>query len=176
MVRRRQGYKPKTRLCCSSAKSSGARPSGSSRSTVRWRRASHWPRGKATGGGAISKPSSTRVLGAWPRRSEDGLAGAGEERVGNEEVTTAEDEVGYWRALAEERQRRIEELRALILTAVDTIPDRHVNAFVTALDASHPSWLRELDSMESSSDIQPGDIFGILDDLWRQVAAGSGHR
>ena len=104
------------------------------------------------------------------------MAGVGEERVGNEEVTTAEDEVEYWRALAEERQRRFEELRTLVLTAVDTIPDRHVSAFVTALDASHPSWLRELDSMESSSAIQPADIFGILDDLWRQVAAGSGHR
>ena len=79
----------------------------------------------------------------------------------------------YWRALAEERQRRIEELRTLVLTAVDTIPDRHVSAFVTALDASRPSWLRELDSMESSSDLQPADIFGVLDDLWRRVAADS---
>jgi hypothetical protein len=93
--------------------------------------------------------------------------------VGDEEVTTAESEIDYWRTLAEERQRRVEELRALLLTAVDTIPDRHVSAFVTAFDASRPSWLRELDSMETSSDLQPADILGILDDLWRQVAAGS---
>jgi hypothetical protein len=101
------------------------------------------------------------------------LAGVGEDRVGDEEVTSAEDEIEYWRTLAEERQRRVDELRALLLTAVDTIPDRHVSAFVTALDASRPSWLRELDSMDSSSDLQPADILGILDDLWRRVAADS---
>jgi hypothetical protein len=27
--------------------------------------------------------------------------------------------------------------------------------------------------MESSSDLQPADILGILDDLWRRVAADS---
>ena len=102
------------------------------------------------------------------------MAGVGEDRVGDEEVTSAEGEIEYWRTLAEERQRRLDELRTLLLTAVDTIPDRHVSALVTALDASRPSWLRELDSMESSSDLQPADILGILDDLWRQVAAGSG--
>ena len=91
--------------------------------------------------------------------------------MGDEEVKSAEDEIEYWRTLAEERQRRVDELRAVLLTAVDTIPDRHVSAFVTALDASRPSWLRELDSMESSSDLQPADILGILDDLWRRVAA-----
>jgi hypothetical protein len=104
------------------------------------------------------------------------LADVGEDRVSDEEVTTAEGETEYWRTLAEERQRRVEELRALLLTAVDTIPDRHVSAFVIALDASRPSWLRELDSMESSSNLQPADILGILDDLWRQVAAGSSRR
>jgi len=102
------------------------------------------------------------------------LAGVGEDRVGDEEVTSAEDGIEYWRTLAEERQRRVDELRALLLTAIDTIPDRHVSALVTALDASRPSWLRELDSMESSSDLQPADILGILDDLWRRVAADSG--
>jgi hypothetical protein len=100
-----------------------------------------------------------------------------EDRVGDAEVTTGpgeiDGEIEYWRTLAEERQRRLEELRALLLTAIDVIPDRHVSAFVTALDASRPSWLRELDSMESSSELQPAEILGVLDDLWRQVAAGS---
>ena len=91
--------------------------------------------------------------------------------MGDEEVTSAEDQIDYWRTLAEERQRRIDELHALLLTAVDTIPDRHVSALVTALDTSRPSWLRELDSMESSSDLQPADILDVLDDLWRRAAA-----
>lgn len=84
------------------------------------------------------------------------------------------DELAYWRTLAEERQRQLDELRALLLTAIDVIPDPHVSAFVTALDASRPAWLRELDSMETSSEVQPAEIRGVLDDLWRQVAAGSG--
>ena len=96
--------------------------------------------------------------------------------MGDEDVTTAESEIEYWRTLAEERQRKVEELRALLLTAVDTIPDRHVSAFVAAFDASRPSWLRELDSMDSSSDIQPADVLSVLDDLWRRVAAGSSGR
>src|SRR6267378_2703067 len=171
MIRRRQGCSAKTRPWFSNAKSSGARPSGWSQSTARLRRALHSPVWKATACGATSKPSRARVPGAWLRRSADGLAGVGEDRVDDEEVTSAEDEIEYWRTLAEERQRRLDELRALLLTAVDTIPDRHVSALVTALDASRPSWLRELDSMESSSDLQPADILGILDDLWRRVAA-----
>src|SRR3954453_10620922 len=122
MIRRRQGCSAKTRLWFSNAKSSGARPSGWSESTAPSRRALHWPVWKATACEATSKPSSARVPGAWPRHSAAGLAGAGEDRV-SEEVTGAEDEIAYWRTLAEERQRQVDELRALLLAAVDTIPD-----------------------------------------------------
>jgi hypothetical protein len=84
-----------------------------------------------------------------------------------------EAEAGYWRELAEERQRQLVELRARLLAAIDTIPDAHVRAFATALDVSRPSWLRELDAMSADGAPEPAEVLGILDDLWRQVAADS---
>jgi hypothetical protein len=91
--------------------------------------------------------------------------------VGTALVTGAAAELAYWRALAEERGRRLEELRALLLTAIDGIADEHVRAFVTALDTGRPSWLRELDGMRSTLALEPAQILSVLDDLWRQVAA-----
>jgi len=82
-------------------------------------------------------------------------------------------DIEYWRTLAEERQRKLDELRTLLLAAIDTIPDENVRAFVAALDGSRPSWLRELDSMASSVALEPADVRSVLDDLWRQVAADS---
>jgi hypothetical protein len=89
-------------------------------------------------------------------------------------MVTIEGDIEYWRTLAEERQRRLEELRALLLAAIDTIHDGHLRALVTALDTSRPAWLRELDSMESSAALEPAEVFGVLDDLWRRVAADNG--
>src|SRR5258706_13302936 len=99
MSRRRQGFNAKRRPWFSNAKSSGARPSGWSQSTARLRRALHSPVWKATACGPTSKPSSARVPGAWPGPSADGLAGVGEDRVGDEEVTRVGDEIDYWRSL-----------------------------------------------------------------------------
>jgi hypothetical protein len=79
--------------------------------------------------------------------------------------------IEYWRALAEERGRRLEELRGLLLTAVNGVGDAHVRAFVTALDTARPAWLRELDDMRSTTELEPADVRTVLDDLWRQVAA-----
>jgi hypothetical protein len=79
--------------------------------------------------------------------------------------------VAYWRALAEERGRRLDELRALLLSAVDGIGDAHVRAFVTALDTARPAWLRELDDLPSTTTLEPAEVRTVLDDLWRQVAA-----
>jgi hypothetical protein len=86
-------------------------------------------------------------------------------------VTDGRDEVAYWRALAEERLRQLEELRALLLTAIDSIGDAHVCAFVTAMDTGRPSWLRELDLMPSTTALEPAQVMTVLADLWRQIAA-----
>ena len=81
------------------------------------------------------------------------------------------NDVQYWRALAEERQRQLESLRTRLLAAIDSIPDAYVRAFVSALDTSRPAWLRELDAMTTAIDLEPSDVTGVLDDLWRRVAA-----
>lgn len=86
-------------------------------------------------------------------------------------VTGEETAVVYWQALAEERGRQLEELRALLLAAIESIGDGHVGAFVTALDTSRPSWLRELDLMPSTVTLRPAQVEAVLEDLWRQVAA-----
>ena len=88
--------------------------------------------------------------------------------------TSPDGELEYWRALAEERQRQLVELRALVLAAIDGVPDAHVRAFVSALDASRPAWIRELDSMEAALRSEPSNALTELDDLWRRVAADSG--
>ncbi len=79
--------------------------------------------------------------------------------------------VAYWQALAEERGRQLEELRALLLATIESIGDGHVGAFVTALDTSRPSWLRELDLMPSTVTLEPARMMTVLENLWRQVAA-----
>ncbi|MBV9495060.1 MAG: hypothetical protein JOZ54_12495 [Acidobacteria bacterium] len=90
-------------------------------------------------------------------------------------VTKTETDVAaYWRALAEARGRKLEELRALLVTVVDGLPDAHLRAFVSALDTSRPSWLRELDEMPSTTELQRAEILAVLDELWRQVAADPG--
>jgi hypothetical protein len=84
-------------------------------------------------------------------------------------------DAAYWRALAEERGRRLDELRALILTAIDGIGETHVRAFVTALDTARPSWLRELDELPSTTTLEQADVLTVLRELWRQVAADPEH-
>jgi hypothetical protein len=77
----------------------------------------------------------------------------------------------YWRALAEARQRELDDLRARLLAAIDTIPDEHVRAFVAALDVARPSWIRDLDIMTTAVHLEPSDVVDVLDDLWRRVEA-----
>ncbi|HEX3534224.1 MAG TPA: hypothetical protein VHT23_08375 [Gemmatimonadaceae bacterium] len=77
----------------------------------------------------------------------------------------------YWRALAEARQRELDDLRARLLAAIDTIPDEHVRAFVAALDVARPSWIRDLDIMTTAVHLEPSEVVDVLDDLWRRVEA-----
>jgi hypothetical protein len=78
-------------------------------------------------------------------------------------------EAAFWQALAEERGRQLEELRALLLAAIDGIGDAHLRALLGALDTTRPSWLRALDELPSTTDLQPAEVLPALDELWRQV-------
>ncbi len=79
--------------------------------------------------------------------------------------------LAYWRTLAIERQRQIEELRARLLAAIDVIPDAHFRVFVSALETSRVAWVREIDAMPASPDLEDSHVIDVLDDLWRRVAA-----
>lgn len=85
-------------------------------------------------------------------------------------MVTMLEELEYWRALAYERERQIETLRTRLLAAIDAVPDAHLRAFVSSLDATRPSWVRELDFLTATAEIEPTEVTTMLDDLWRRVA------
>ena len=86
-------------------------------------------------------------------------------------VTASDSPLDYWRALAEARQQELEDLRSRLLSAIDTIPDEHVRAFIAALDISRPSWIRDLDTMTTAIHLEPSDVLNVLGDLWRRFEA-----
>lgn len=83
--------------------------------------------------------------------------------------TAVVSDAAYWRALAEERGRQLDELRALLLRVVEGIGDAHLRALLSALDTSRPAWLRALDDMPSTTKLEPGEVLAVLDELWRQA-------
>jgi len=86
-------------------------------------------------------------------------------------VTVSDSSLDYWRTLAEARQQELDDLRSRLLSAIDTIPDQYVLAFIAALDISRPSWLRDLDTMTTAIHLEPSDVLNVLDDLWRRIEA-----
>jgi hypothetical protein len=86
-------------------------------------------------------------------------------------VTDSDSTIEYWRALAEARQQELEDLRSRLLSAIDTLPDGHVRAFIVALDISRPSWIRDLDTMTTEIHLEPSEVLNVIDDLWRRIEA-----
>ena len=86
-------------------------------------------------------------------------------------VTVSDSSVDYWRTLAEARKQELDDLRSRLLSAIDTIPDEYVLAFIAALDLSRPSWIRDLDTMTTAIHLEPSDVLNVLGDLWRRVEA-----
>lgn len=86
-------------------------------------------------------------------------------------MTVSDSSLDYWRTLAEARQQELDDLRSRLLSAIDTIPDQHVLAFIAALDISRPSWIRDLDTMTTAIHLEPSDVLNVLGDLWRRVEA-----
>jgi hypothetical protein len=81
-----------------------------------------------------------------------------------------DDDLMYWRTLAEERGRQLTRLRGRLLVAIDSIPEAHVRPLISALD---PSWLSDLDSMTVSTELESSDVTTVLDEVWRRSAAHS---
>lgn len=79
------------------------------------------------------------------------------------------DEAAYWRALAKERKRQIDTLRARLMAAIEAVPDTQLRAFLGALDVAPPAWTQEIDTM-TTTELERDDVTNVLAELWRRVA------
>ena len=82
----------------------------------------------------------------------------------------SEEEVIYWRTLAEERGRALDALHERLRRALAIIPEEHLATFAAALGGRGGS-SREPDRMEPLSELRPSDAASVLDELWTRVEA-----
>ena len=80
-------------------------------------------------------------------------------------------ELEYWKALAEERRLRIEQLQARLRSALEAVPDAQLERLIASIDSHREGWMGEIRRMESNADLVQDDVLGTLDDLWSRVAA-----
>ena len=82
-----------------------------------------------------------------------------------------EEELAYWKTLAIERGRVLDELRARLRAAIALAPDEQAADLAAALDGRLAGWTREPDRMEPLFELRAANVLTILDDLWKRVAA-----
>lgn len=86
----------------------------------------------------------------------------------------SDDDVAYWRTLAEERGRALDALHERVRNALAVIPEEHVATFVAALSGRTPGWTREPDRMEPLHELRTSDVDTVLTELWARVANDGG--
>ncbi|HET8774741.1 MAG TPA: hypothetical protein VFP80_13145 [Thermoanaerobaculia bacterium] len=86
----------------------------------------------------------------------------------------SEEDLVYWRTLAEERGRALHALHARLRNALAAIPDEHAATFAAALSGRAPGWTRELDRMEPLYELRAADADTVLAELWTRVANDGG--
>lgn len=84
---------------------------------------------------------------------------------------TTDEELTYWRTLAIERGRALDDLHARLRQAIALVGDEQVAELAAALDGRLTGWTREPDRMESLAELRSTDVLTTLDDLWKRVAA-----
>ena len=82
-----------------------------------------------------------------------------------------EEDLVYWRTLAEERGSALDALHDRLRKALALIPEEHVATFAAALSGRITGWTREPDRMEPLFELRPSDAASVLDELWTRVAA-----
>jgi hypothetical protein len=80
------------------------------------------------------------------------------------------EDVEYWRTLAEERQRQIDLLRERLMAALEAIPDPRLRASIASRRGAMSAWLRELNAMPRTAAVENAEVVDVLEDLWRRVA------
>ena len=80
------------------------------------------------------------------------------------------EEVAYWRELALERGRELEELRKRVLELLASLPEASAVPFARTLDAPG-AWVHDVDRIPHSPDLENTDVLSALDDLWQRVEA-----
>jgi hypothetical protein len=84
------------------------------------------------------------------------------------------DELAYWRTLAEERGRALDELHARLRHALSILPDEQSTTLSAALDGRLGGWIHEPERMAPLAELLPADVASALDDLWSRVDADDG--
>jgi hypothetical protein len=86
-------------------------------------------------------------------------------------VVSPQEELEYWRALAEERGTQLERLRARLLAALEAVPDSEFERFASIVDGRETGWMTQLRDLSRSSSLDQDDVLSTLDDLWARLRA-----
>lgn len=84
-------------------------------------------------------------------------------------MITAEQELQYWRALAEERGRQLEALRGRLLAVLESSPDAPVSLLAGSFWRQE-GWLDELDRIDWPAAVHPDEVFTMLHEVWERTA------
>ena len=84
------------------------------------------------------------------------------------------EDLAYWRTLAEERGRALDDLHARLRHALATLPDEQFATLAAALDGRLRGWIHEPERMAPLTELLPADAVSALDDLWSRVDADEG--
>jgi hypothetical protein len=84
----------------------------------------------------------------------------------------SEDDVAYWRTLAEERGRALDALHERLRNALSRLSDQQFASFVAAMNGA--GWLCEPDRMEPLFELRQSDAAAVLEELWSRVQRDGG--
>ena len=78
---------------------------------------------------------------------------------------TPDEELAYWRELALAYERELEALRERVLRFLASPSP----ALFADSASAHAGWMREIDRIEKSGDLETTDVVSALEDLWSRV-------
>jgi len=76
-------------------------------------------------------------------------------------VNGEDQELAYWRQLAQQYRREIDALRARLLQLAESAPQLFTGDLA--------EWMKDIDRIESHAELRPADVVTALDDLWKRA-------